>query len=298
MKKIKIGYFADGPWSHLAFEKLVKMKEVSFQFIVPRWESMDLNLQSYAEKHQIDYLKTPNINSHEFIEKVKLYNCDLFISLSFNQIFKKNLIEIPQLKSINVHAGKLPFYRGRNVLNWALINGEKEFGITVHYIDEGIDTGDIILQNIYPVYLDDDYNTILNKAYQFCAESLESVIRKFLINDINRVKQNSIHPIGFYCGGREVGDEKINWNQTSEQIFNFVRAICQPSGPGAQSLFGNKLVFINKVGLVHDAPAYIGIPGQIIGKKDGNLIVKTFDSFIEIIEYQCEDRLKIGNRLK
>jgi methionyl-tRNA formyltransferase len=65
--------------------------------------------------------------------------------MSFNQIFKSEIINLPRLKTINCHAGKLPFYRSRNILNWVLINDEKEFGITVHYVDEGIDTGDIIL---------------------------------------------------------------------------------------------------------------------------------------------------------
>ena len=64
--------------------------------------------------------------------------------MSFNQILKKKIINLPHLKTINCHAGKLPFYRGRNVLNRVLINDENEFGITIHYIDEGIDTGDIV----------------------------------------------------------------------------------------------------------------------------------------------------------
>ena len=77
--------------------------------------------------------------------------------MSFDQIFKEEIINIPPLKIINCHAGKLPFYRGRNILNWALINDEKEFGITVHYVDFGIDTGDSILQKNYEITDDDDY---------------------------------------------------------------------------------------------------------------------------------------------
>ena len=63
---------------------------------------------------------------------------------------------------------KLPFYKGRNILNWVLINDEKEFGITVHYVDEGIDTGDIILQETFPIIDSDDYSTLLDKAYEEC----------------------------------------------------------------------------------------------------------------------------------
>ena len=99
--------------------------------------SEDKILKDYAKQNNIDYLKHKNVNSKEFISNIAKYNCDLFVSMSFNQIFKTQIINLPKYKAINCHAGKLPFYRGRNVLNWALINDEKEFGITVHFIDEG-----------------------------------------------------------------------------------------------------------------------------------------------------------------
>jgi methionyl-tRNA formyltransferase len=116
----------------LAFEKLIRDNSIKIGFICVRYDTKDKTLKNYCEKYNIDYLKHKNINSDEFLEKIKRYNCDLFVSMSFNQIFKKEIINISRLKTINCHAGKLPFYRGRNILNWVLINDEKEFGITVH----------------------------------------------------------------------------------------------------------------------------------------------------------------------
>ena len=81
-------------------------------------------------------------------------------------------MSLPKLKTINCHAGKLPFYRGRDILNWVLINDEKEFGITVHYMDEGIDTGDIILQRTFPITDEDSYKTLLERSYDECANIL------------------------------------------------------------------------------------------------------------------------------
>lgn len=296
MQKIKIGYFADGPWSHKAFVRLIKNKHLEFKFIVPRSDSSDMTLKYYAEAYNIAYQKSKNINSPEFIEQIKSYECDLFISLSFNQIFKNEIINLPPLKTINVHAGKLPFYRGRNVLNWALINGENEFGVTVHYVDEGIDTGDVIVQNLYPITEIDDYNTVLNRAYDYCAETLETAVEKFLFGNVIRTQQSSIHSTGFYCGGRLVGDEKLNWNQSSEEVFNFVRAICQPSGPGALSILNNEPFIINKVRHIKEAPVYIGIPGQVIGKNNKCLIVKTRNSFIEVVDFVGSFNPRIGDR--
>ena len=176
-KKIKIGYFADGPWSHLAFEKLINDDSIEIKFIVPRNDTCDLTLKKFSKKYGIDYILT-NINSSEFLEIAATYNCDLFVSMSFNQIFKSHIIELPKLGTINCHAGKLPFYRGRNILNWVLINDEKEFGITVHYIDEGIDTGDIIKQRCFEIKDDYDYNKLLDIAYVECSEILYDAIKE------------------------------------------------------------------------------------------------------------------------
>ena len=141
-----IGYFADGPWSHQALDKLLSDEGVEVKFVCARNDRPDPLLKDIATGRGISFITHPNVNSDDFLARISGLKCDLFVSMSFDQIFRKRLIELPIHQSINCHAGKLPFYRGRNILNWALINDEGEFGITVHYIDEGIDTGDIILQ--------------------------------------------------------------------------------------------------------------------------------------------------------
>ena len=204
---------------------------------------------------------------------------------------------MPCLKTINCHAGKLPFYRGRNILNWVLINDEKEFGITVHYVDEGIDTGDIILQQIYSITDEDDYNTLLNRAYIGCAEVLYDAIKLIQNGTVNPIKQDTIDKIGMYCGMRDEGDENINWNLTSREIFNFVRAICRP-GPMATGILNGKEIKINKVREIIGARSYVNTPGQILGKSEKGFFVKTKDTFIEVYEYEYEGKIRIGDRIK
>jgi methionyl-tRNA formyltransferase len=296
MKKIKIGYFADGPWSHKAFEKLIKDETIEILFIVPRSDTNDNTLEDFSIKHKIDYLFPIKINSLEFIETVKSYNVDLLVSMSFNQIFKAQILNIPKLGVINCHAGKLPFYRGRNILNWALINDEKEFGITVHYVDEGIDTGDIIKQKCYPISENNDYNTLLEIAYVECALILYEAIKEIQEGISKRIVQSTIHPVGFYCGRRGTGDEIINWNQTSRGLFNFIRSINKP-GPMATTFFNGKYVKINKARLIENAPKYICTPGQLLAKTPEGFLVKTSDSFLEIFEIESEVVLKVGNKL-
>lgn len=296
MNRFRIGYFADGPWSHFAFEKIISDATIEVAFIVPRSDSKDETLKGYAEKHGIDYLHPVSINTDEFYEKAVSYECDLFVSMSFNQIFRKRITELPRLNTINCHAGKLPFYRGRNILNWALINDEKEFGITVHFIDEGIDTGDIILQRSFPISDSDDYGDLLEIAYVECASILFDAIKSIQAGENNRIPQEQFHKVGFYCGRRGPGDEVIDWNQNSRETFNFIRSVAAP-GPKATTTIEGKKVLINRARMIEGAPIYKCTNGQLLSKTDQGFLVKTMDSFIEILEISSEVKLRVGDKL-
>lgn len=294
---MKIGFFADGPWAHKSFEKLIQDKTIKIMFIMVRYVKRDLILLQLADDNGIPVEICDNVNSRSFIEHVKEYEVDLFVSMSFDQIFKAELINLPRYKTINCHAGKLPFYRGRNILNWVLINDEKEFGITVHYMDEGIDTGDIILQETYPITEEDNYGTLLLKAYDGCADVLYRAIKMIQSNNVNPIRQVDIDPIGTYCGMRQAGDETIDWSQKSRDIFNFIRALSRP-GPQAVSWIRGNQICINKSQMIPGAHTYKNIAGQVVGKTPQGFIVKTGDSIIEVVEYEYAGRIKVGDRLQ
>lgn len=296
VSRLKIGYFGDGPWAHKAFEKIVEDKSIEIAFVMVRFDKQDPVLMQLARRNNIAIELCENINSDEFIERVKNYQAELFVSMSFNQIFRKEMINLPKYKTINCHAGKLPFYRGRNILNWALINDESEFGITVHYLDEGIDTGDIILQETYPITDEDDYGTLLCRAYDGCADVLYKAIKMIQNDEVVRIKQSDIDPVGLYCGMRQPGDEIIDWNQNSRDIFNFVRAICIP-GPQATSWINGKKISINKVRMIPNAHIYKNNVGQVIGKTQQGFCVKTADTMVEVVEYSYEGKIRMGDRL-
>lgn len=292
---MRIGYFADGPWSHRAFEKLIADREIEIAFIVPRTDTSDDTLKNFARQYGIDYLTPVRINSEEFYDLAQGYGCDLFVSMSFNQIFKPQITSLPPMGTINCHAGKLPFYRGRNILNWALINDEREFGITVHYIDDGIDTGDIIEQRVYPISDSDDYRSLLERAVVGCADILYDSICQLRLGTARRTAQRTISPHGFYCGIRGEGDEVIDWNQTSRELFNFIRAICRP-GPMARTTLNGSSVTINRAEYVAGLPVYKGTPGQIVGREGNVLVVKTLDTVLRLTELESDVKPKVGDR--
>jgi len=291
-KGIIVGYFADGPWAHKALEMLINDPKSEVGFVCVRDDNRDPVLIEMANNNDIPNFSLKNINSKESHSKLAKYETDLFVSMSFNQIFKPNTANLSPLGTINCHAGKLPLYKGRNILTWALINDEKEFGITVHYIDEGIDTGDIILQRCFPINDDDTYKSLLEVAYEECANILFDAISHIRVGDQERKTQEGI---GFYCSRRIEGDEQINWDQTSRELFNFIRSICAP-GVMARAFLNNEMIKINSAKLVEGAPCYKGTPGVVVGIDEYSFTIKTLDSILKITEWESNIKIRLGHR--
>lgn len=290
-----MGYFGDGPWAHNALDGLFADPSTEVMFVCVRSDTPDQILKAKAHQHAVDFLIHPDINSDEFFERIEGYNCNLLVSMSFNQIFRKRLIDLPVEGIINCHAGRLPFYRGRNILNWALINDEKEFGITVHYVDQGVDTGDIIIQEQFPISDEDNYATLLERAHENCPRLLLEAIKLIQCSQVMPFPQRDISSNGTYCSTRIPGDEKLDWNQSSRNVFNFVRAICKP-GPQARCMLNGNEVLINKVELVDGAPIYKGIPGAVLKKTAAGLLVKILDSYVRITELSSSLKINVGCR--
>ena len=293
---MKIGFFADGQWALNTLKEILKSNSLFVEFVALRYSNPDDSIANFCTESGIDYFVFQNVNSDQSLKEIKTYNCDVFLSVSYDQIFGSKVLNIPNKFSINFHAGMLPFYRGRNVINWALINGEKNIGLTVHYVDSGIDTGDIILQEEIEVSLEDDYGSVLEKIYSRAPKLIIKALEKASNKDFNPIKQKTIDPYGFYFGKREVGDENINWNDTSFNIYNFIRALSKP-GPIARTYIGRNIIKIHKAKFIKELRSYIGIPGQVIGINKSNLFVKTKDSFLIITKYEALQKIRVGDRL-
>jgi methionyl-tRNA formyltransferase len=278
---MRIGYFADGRWAHKALDRIRERSGLHVAFIVARHEQPDPVLRGAAKDLGIPFLVDADVNREAFRAKIEAYDVDLNVSMSFNQIVRQPIRELAPMGFINCHAGALPFYRGRNVLNWALINGEERFGVTVHHIDEGIDTGDIIEQQFAPIGPEDDYADVLDRAVSLCADTLEAALVALRDGTDVRIPQTDIHPVGFYCSARRKGDEWIDWTWTSERIHNLVRGIAPPA-PGARTIFSGHPLAILRTEQIPAAPRYIDRPGSVVGKGKNGIIVKTGDTTLRV----------------
>ncbi|WP_197739572.1 hypothetical protein [Vibrio taketomensis] len=109
---MKIGYFADGPWSHKAIELISETKGLDIVFIVPRFDTQDPVLKEWADKLGIPYIPVRDVNTQDFLSIMDEFEPELLVSMSFNQILRKDIIDYAPLGFINCHAGALPFIEG------------------------------------------------------------------------------------------------------------------------------------------------------------------------------------------
>jgi len=292
---MRIGYFADGLWGQRSLSLIAQEKSLEIAFVVLRQQQPDNELAAMAARLNIEVLSAPDVNSTSFMTQLVTFDCDVLISMSFDQIFRAPLIASSPRGVLNCHAGQLPWYRGRNVLNWVLINDEPSFGVTVHYVDEGIDTGDIILQRTYPISDDDNYGTLLERAGTYCAQTLLEAILQVSSGKDQRVPQANIDSMGFYCSGRRAGDERLNWAQTSREVFGFVRALSDP-GPGAITFFEDTPVVIEHAEFLAGVKPHGGFPGAIVGLGDTSFLVKTLDTCVRVTQWHGDFTPRIGVR--
>lgn len=296
---MRILLFGDGAW---AADSLLSLRNAghSIAAAVVRRQPSDDSLEETCRKLRLPVLQPHSANASEFVETVAALAPDLCLSISYNQILRRQILDTARFGFVNFHAGKLPYYRGRNVINWALINGEPEIGLTAHFIDEGIDTGDVILQKMLPIHWTDTYGDVLDRIVDEFPDFVLETVEHVASGDINLKQQSQF--LGTYFCGREDGDEWLDWSDTSFNLYNKVRAITRP-GPGARTLLANREVVIWKATYDPTWPKYIATPGQVVGRRDGGVMVKTGDCTLFLEEIQvaggwCETpSWPIGTRL-
>ena len=284
-QKINLGFFGDEKWAYNSLLKILKNKRMNIKFLCLRKNNPDKNLIKLAKKKKLQYFIFNNVNSNSTFNIIKKKKLDIILSVSYDQIFKKKLINHCRLGIINFHAGNLPYYRGRSPLNWAIINDENFFGITVHYVNEAIDQGDIILQQRFVIRDNDDFKSILAKVYKECPKMIIKSLELILANKVKTVKQIKLSKKGSYYRKRVPGDEDINWSKKSREIYCFVRGLCRP-GVMARTYINKKEIRINKVDNKFVNLKKNILPGTILHVFKKSFSVKTGDSSIRVKEWQ------------
>lgn len=278
---MRIILFGDGPW---ATKCLAPLQDAGHEIaaVVLRVHPTESGLAAAAQGLGVPTLQPSRVNAAECVATIAGLRPDVNLSIAYDQIFG-SAIRATANWFLNVHAGKLPAYRGRNIINWAIINGETEIGVTVHLVDHGIDTGDILLQRLLPIAWTDTYGDVLDHVVR--------EIPALVVESLDPIASGQARPRpqgqgGTYFGGRREGDEWLDWAQSSTDVYNKIRGITHP-GPGARTMIGERPVIIWRAAYDPRWPRYRATPGEVVGRSPGaGVIVKTGDSTVLVQDIQ------------
>jgi methionyl-tRNA formyltransferase len=190
-------------------------------------------VSTLAAKLNIPFFIHPDpasFNYSAFVKKIQTLNPYLIIVNSYSMLLSKEILSIPKYGAVNIHGALLPQYRGANPIQWALINNERESGVTMHYMTKNFDQGDIIAQKRVPIDIQDTWIDIRNKIEIATEEMLSEEMPKILLHKNSRKPQDETTASLF--PRRHPEDGLIDWSQSVLAIYNLIRALVKPH-PGA-----------------------------------------------------------------
>ncbi len=198
--------------------------EIPLVITEPRDSSLGDSLASYCEKENVSFVETPAVNSSNIIERLSNIGPDLIFNINSYKIIKERMLSIPKEGIINFHNGPLPRYGGVNVCSWAIINGEKEHGVTWHYIDRGVDTGDIIAQRFFKLDPDETAVRLIIKCIREGIALFKEIFPKLLEGGIGSKKQDLSKSTYFSLKDIPNGGF-VNYGWPYEKLESFVRGL-------------------------------------------------------------------------
>jgi len=240
-----------------------------------------------ARKNGLSVFTPDNPNTAEFINLLRRLNPELILSFYYRKLLSKEILSVPRLGGLNLHGSLLPRYRGRAPVNWVLVNGETETGVTLHYMVEKADAGDIVTQKKVPIDIDDTALSLYGKLTNAAVEILKETYPLLKEGKTPRIPQDPRLASKF--GGRRPDDGRINWNSSALSAYNLIRAVTHPF-PGAFTLLHERRLYIWKAVLNSEqSSAQKGFPGKVEAIEKGKgVVVATGEGCLLVTRMQYE----------
>lgn len=246
-----------------------------------------LALQHQMEVSQPQHLKNPAVH-----EQLQILGADVMVVAAYGLILPQSVLDIPRLGCLNIHASLLPRWRGAAPIQRAILAGDKETGVTIMQMDEGLDTGDILLTRQLEIESDETSQSLHDKLCVLGAQSIIEALDLLSRGELNPVAQNDVQ--ANYAAKIKKAEAEIDWRQSAEQISRVVRTF-NPS-PGAFTFMQGKLVKIWQVQLVAGKASQ---PGKIVSTGRNGIIVSCGEGMLrlEIIQKSGGKKLTAENFL-
>lgn len=266
-----------------------------------------LPVKQYAIDKNIPIYQPNSLKDEETKNIIKELNPDLIVVVAYGKIIPKDIIDMPKFGIINVHSSLLPRFRGAAPINAALMAGDEKSGVTIMYVAEGLDTGNIILAKETPITEEDNFETLHDRLKFLGAEALDEAVSLIEKGENESIPQDD--SLATFVKPFKKEDLKIDWNKSKEEIFNFVRGISPI--PCAWTMDEDKLLKVYEV-KKYDKIYENGVNGEIVDKVKGKgPVVKVMGGSLIITSAKPESKkilsgadllngnfIKIGNILK
>lgn len=246
-------------------------------------------VKEVALKHQIPVYQPKKVREAGFTETLGRLAPDVIVVAAFGQIITKEILDIPRFGCINVHASLLPAYRGAAPIQWAVINGEKESGVTIMQMDEGLDTGDMIDKVVVPLAQDETGGSLFDKLSQAGARLCVKVLKDLEEGNAVRVKQpeESTTPYASMIS-KKMGE--IDWNRSAKSIEQLIRGL-DPWPSAYTKLQGKTLKLWKAEAQKENVPE--GVPGEVVKVERDTFCIQTGDGILKIEEVQLEGKKRM-----
>lgn len=265
------------------FSEAAKVSAVIFPSTRNDWRAAKVR-QIVNDRGHTSLEQPPKAEENEFAEKLSAISPDLIFAWSYPMILSDKILAIPRSGCINLHMGLLPEYRGVNGIRWALLNGEEKTGVTLHYMDSGIDTGDIIARVAFPITAEDDILSLMKKSKMAGLHLLKNCWPQISSGEVHAAPQDE--SVAKYYSSEMAPSEIIDWSRSNIQIHNLIRASVAPF-PGVHTFCSANGLDIKR-SVILDSIGSAGAAGTVEKIDDDGVEIATGAGNLLVTEIEIE----------
>lgn len=242
-------------------------------------------VKQFGLDNDIEVIQPKRMKDEEVIDKIKEVNPDLIVVVAYGKILPKEIIDIPKYGIINVHSSLLPKYRGASPIHSAILNGDKESGVSIMYIEEGLDSGDVILKETCEITEDDTLGTLHDRLKELGAIGLEKALKLIEVGEVKAEKQDDSKATFVKPITKE--QAKIDWNNTKEVIFNQIRGLNPFPGAYTHNEKNENIKIYKSEKLEKE---YAGENGTVVEMTKKGPVVKVANGALRLLEIKFEGK--------
>ena len=245
-----------------------------------------------ALRHGIPVFQPVKIKEPEAVAELEKYQADLFVVAAFGQLLSEEILNMPEYGCINIHASLLPAYRGAAPIQWAVLNGEKESGVTIMQMDKGLDTGDMQLKRSVELSPKETGDSLHDKLMHLGAELIVEALPKLEKGELVPEKQKD--ELSSYAKKLTKAMGQIDWSKDAVSLERWIRGL--NSWPSAYTFFGGKTLKIWEARVAEENGAQKAEPGHVVSVSREGFTVACGQGALQILSLQLEGKKRVLTR--